>query len=81
MPVWMTHPKHGRTPAIGAEVEWNKAHGWVIEPPRLKTQPVVEPVHVEPVSSDDLRERYRTHFGEYPHHRMKRETIERALQE
>jgi len=27
----MTHPRHGTTHAVGAEVDWNKKHGWVID--------------------------------------------------
>ena len=29
MPIRMTHPDHGATHAVGAEVDWNKKHGWV----------------------------------------------------
>lgn len=39
MLVKMTHPKHGVTHAYGAEIEWNKKHGWVVE--EKKEAPVV----------------------------------------
>lgn len=42
MPTWMTHPRHGRTPAIGAEIEWNQKNGWTIEPEKpAKPKPAV----------------------------------------
>lgn len=46
MPTWMIHPKHGRTPAIGAEIDWNIKNGWVIDPDYAK--PVVKSTPVEP---------------------------------
>lgn len=31
MPVQMTHPIHGKTFAVGAEVEWNQRNGWSVD--------------------------------------------------
>ena len=31
MAIRMTHPKHGTTFAVGAEVEWNEANGWKVD--------------------------------------------------
>ena len=36
MTTMMEHPKHGRHPAVGHEVENMKAHGWTIMPPKVK---------------------------------------------
>lgn len=43
----MSHPKHGRTHAVGAEVAANRANGWTIDQPKAKA-PVEAPV--EPVA-------------------------------
>ncbi len=45
MSIRMTHPDHGTTHAVGAEVEWNLKNGWKIEP---KTPKKVEPLEDEP---------------------------------
>ena len=37
----MRHPEHGITVAAGAEIEWNKQHGWKIEEPK-PVVPVIE---------------------------------------
>ena len=31
MPIWMTHPVHGRTPAVGSEVAQNEKNGWTVD--------------------------------------------------
>lgn len=31
MAIKMTHPVHGTTFAVGAEIEWNKLSGWKVE--------------------------------------------------
>jgi hypothetical protein len=70
MPVWMTHPTHGRTPAVGSEIEWNEKHGWTREdakPAEMLT------------GQEQLAEQYKAKFGSFPHHRMKAATIEAAL--
>ena len=83
MPVRMTHPDHGITFAVGAEVDWNKAHGWKVA--EKNAAPVAPAVPVEDQDtvglSGDLRQRYIARFGVAPHHRMKPATIERALME
>lgn len=40
MLVRMTHPLHGVTHAFGAEIDWNKKHGWKVEE-KKKEEPVV----------------------------------------
>ena len=40
----MTHPEHGTTFAVGAEVEWNKKYGWKIdEEPKVEPPKVIAP--------------------------------------
>lgn len=42
MATMMQHPKHGKHPATGHEVEYMKAQGWTICPPKVKeAAPVV----------------------------------------
>lgn len=36
MVTMMEHPKHGRHPATGAEIEALKANGWQVMPPKSK---------------------------------------------
>lgn len=35
----MEHPKHGRHPATGHEVEHMKANGWTVSPPKVAALP------------------------------------------
>ena len=88
MPTRMIHPIHGATYASGAEVGYNKVNGWVVEeeaPP--KPAPVPRETAPAPIvfpdvlkeSDEDLAKRYEEKFGRPPHHRMKRESIEAAL--
>jgi hypothetical protein len=35
----MQHPKHGKHPALGHEIEGMKANGWTVCPPKVKTAP------------------------------------------
>jgi hypothetical protein len=39
----MTHPEHGTTFAVGAEVEWNKKYGWKIDEEPKEEPKVVAP--------------------------------------
>lgn len=73
----MTHPKHGVTHAVGAEVEWNKANGWIVDGAEPKVPEVTQDVGL----SEDPKTRYTVKFGKPPHHRMKLETILDALKE
>lgn len=41
MAVRMTHPLHGVTHAVGAEVKWNEAHGWKVEPKPIAPEMVL----------------------------------------
>lgn len=41
MVTMMEHPKHGRHPAVGSEVEALKAQGWTVMPPKQKQEQVV----------------------------------------
>ena len=41
MAIRMSHPKHGVTHAVGAEVAWNIANGWKVDP-EVKPAPVEE---------------------------------------
>ena len=67
----MVHPDHGVTDAVGSEIEWNIKHGWKVE----------EAAPVAKVAQKSLAERYAEKFGKPPHHRMRQETIEAALNE
>jgi hypothetical protein len=42
MVTMMEHPKHGRHPAMGHEIEALKASGWTVMPPKEKQAPVQE---------------------------------------
>ena len=42
MAIRMTHPKHGVTYAVGAEVQWNEKNGWKVEPKVRKPEPEPE---------------------------------------
>lgn len=39
MAVRMSHPKHGLTNAVGAEIAWNIANGWKIDTLEKKAEP------------------------------------------
>ena len=94
MPVMMTHKDHGTTFAVGAEVEWNKQHGWksvdipvdkretsqktVVESESLVTIPKKQTV-VQVLETPAMR--YEKKFGKKPHHRMAEKTILKALEE
>lgn len=73
--VYMSHPKHGRMPCTGIEVENNKRHGWTVDAEVPKDLSKETPKAPELT----LEERYKQKFGKLPHHRMKPETIEAAL--
>lgn len=56
MPTMMQHPKHGRHPATGHEIENMKANGWTVCPPKVAAtapeapQETLAPVAVETVA-------------------------------
>ena len=92
MIIWMGHEKHGFMPCYDVfTVERNKENGWVeVAPPEngkpLRMPGIGEPVTTlvrqdEPTASKTLAQRYAEKFGKPPHHRMKQETIEKALTE
>lgn len=72
MAIRMTHPQHGVHFAVGAEVEWNKLHGWKVE---AAPAPAPEPL------ATDARTRYIEKFGRAPHHRMGEASILREIAE
>jgi hypothetical protein len=39
MTTMMQHPKHGKHPATGHEIEHMKTLGWTVCPPKVKTAP------------------------------------------
>lgn len=43
MTTMMEHPKHGRHPAIGSEIEAMKANGWTVRAPKVAEEPVTSP--------------------------------------
>lgn len=38
MTTMMQHPKHGKHPAVGHEIEYMKANGWTVCPPKAKAE-------------------------------------------
>ena len=81
MAVRMTHPRHGVTHAVGAEVAWNISNGWSVEPEQTAGQESTITAESEAPAAPSLSERYQAKFGKPPHHRMRPETIERALED
>lgn len=43
MVTWMEHPKHGRHPAVGGEIDGLKANGWTICAPK-KEDGIADPI-------------------------------------
>ena len=76
----MRHPIHGFTNAVGPEIEWNKANGWIEE---VAAAPVVvDKAPAEVVNSPGtLAERYEAKFGKPPDRRWSDKTIQAALDE
>jgi hypothetical protein len=54
----MEHPKHGRHPAQGHEIEPMKAHGWTVRAPKVAVppDPASEP-EVVPASPEQPRQK------------------------
>ena len=52
------HPKHGRHPATGNEVEVLKASGWTVMPPKNKRQEVVVEVVVQQEPEQRQKRKY-----------------------
>lgn len=50
MPTRMSHPEHGVVHAVGAEVEWNKKHGWKVDP-KVKEAQVIKPTEVTQITA------------------------------
>jgi len=50
MPVRMSHPEHGITYAVGSEVDWNRKHGWKVEPKVKESVDVVKPTEVTQIT-------------------------------
>lgn len=83
----MTHPLHGTTYAVGAEIEWNQKNGWTIEPRVATTTlptlpwPVYgdyQPLRVSE-SANDAAAQYKAKYGKKPHPLMKPETLAERL--
>lgn len=68
----MKHPLHGVIHAVGAEIDWNKAHGWTV---------CGSDTAVDLTEFEKLAARYEAKFGKPPHHRMLEATIKEALGE
>ncbi len=79
--LYMKHPHHGRMPVYNqAEITSNQKNGWVLEPAEtVKVAPVRTAESKE--DSGELEAKYEEKFGKKPHHRMKPESIEAALNE
>ena len=86
MPVRMTHPDHGITFAVGAEVEWNKKYGWKEDGDNHVDKPVdsrgtFQTIPDKPsIVVSTPAQRYEAKFGKKPHHRMAEKTILKALE-
>ena len=53
MPIRMTHPEHGVTFAVGAEVDWNKQNGWIEQAAQKKQpEPPPEPAVENPILAE-----------------------------
>ena len=76
---YMIHPRHGAMHVYSeAEIEENEKHGWKLtdEPGAVK---VLETIMEGESKEKCVAEQYQAKFGKPPHHKMKPETIERAL--
>ena len=78
--IYQIHPEHGYHMATNKmEADANDKLGWrtVTEAEFYDRRPKLAPEVAAVV--DDLEEQYEKKFGKKPHHKMKRETIEAAL--
>lgn len=76
--IYLKHPEHGiKVAYLESEIEADKKNGWTEVSETEK--PAVETALDE--EEKTLRELYAEKFGKAPHHRMKPETIAKALQE
>jgi hypothetical protein len=70
MVTWMEHPKHGKHPAAGHEIESLKANGWTICAPKVKSDqrqelsaPVAE--HIDLIATP-LQQSFQDHAKDKP---------------
>mgnify|MGYP006330545029 CR=1 FL=1 len=78
--IYQIHPEHGYHMAINKlEADANEKRGWktVTEAQFYDRRPKLAPEIAAEVN--DIEARYEKKFGKKPHHKMKRETIEAAL--
>jgi hypothetical protein len=76
--IYLRHPDHGiKIAYLESEIEVDKKNGWT-----EMTQEERSDVHLTPeveALADSIESRYEKKYGKRPHHKMKRETIEAAL--
>ena len=86
--IYQINPKHGHHMASSKqEADYNEKHGWrtVTEqefwhrPKKTNSFPAPLPAPLSAPASDSLSDVYESKFGKKPHHRMKPETIEAAI--
>lgn len=73
--IYQVHESHGKHIAYNTlEATSNNANGW-----KTVTEAEFYAEYKKPPKSDDLSARYEAKFGKKPHHKMKPESIEEAL--
>ena len=80
--IYQINPKHGYHMASSKqEADSNEKHGWrtVTENEFWDRPKKTAPVTLSDPPSDSLSDIYESKFGKKPHHRMKPETIEAAI--
>ena len=78
--MYMKHPKHGFTHALGQEVVENKKHGWIeCDINEEIKKKIVPEVIAEEVETPEGA--YEKKFGKKPHHRMTQDNIIAALED